>query len=271
MIITRHTTRPYELVGLVCLCLVWLVACGSSENSSALCETHFKANSQKIAQKHCQKASDDGDALAQYYLGLILVNQGKPEEGHILIEQAAQSGFKKALFHKTVEVILEESDPKRAAEAVKQMQQFAESGDDVAQYWMGNIFLFGHAHQKRSPNEASYWYEKAIKQDNYRAMNNLAWIKSLARDSDLFDPEGAVLMAQKVVAKHPKSHGYLDTLAAAYAANGQFDAAIQAQKEVLQLAQSEECERCGPRLIDYYQGHLELYLQEKPLEEDLLK
>lgn len=271
MIFLRHTVLTAGQAVVFALGLSVLMACGATDKSSALCETHFNAKSHKIALKHCEKAAEEGDAVAQYYLGLIYVKQDKVEEGHQLIQASAAAGFKKAVFHQTVETLLEEENPELAKSALDRMQSYAESGDDVAQFWMGNVFLFGHAHQKPSPNEASYWYQMAVKQNNLRAMNNLAWIKAVTKGSELFDPSGAVELALTVVKKYPKSHGYLDTLAAAYAANGQFNEAIETQQMVIKLAQEAECKHCSEQLIEYYQKHLAFYLQKKPLEEDLFK
>ena len=271
MIFLRRTLLITVQVTLLTCGIAMLTACNSIEKSSALCETHFNAKSYKIALKHCIKAAEEGDAAAQYYLGLIYVKQDKASDGHVLIKTSAEAGFKKAVFHQTVETLLEEDDAELAQQALRRMQTYAESGDDVAQFWMGNVFLFGYAQQKRSPNEASHWYQLATEQNNLRAMNNLAWIKANARDSELFDPEGALRLALKVVETYPESHGYLDTLAAAFAANGQFDDAVRVQNEALKIARTKQCKQCSGDIVEYYQSHLDFYLKKKPLEEDLFK
>lgn len=265
----RHIASFTKKVCMLAFVFIALAACDSEDKSRALCETHFNAKSYKVAIKHCKKAADNNDADAQYYLGLIYIEQGQSEQGQALIKASAKAGFAKAEFHQTVRVLLKEKDPEAAQKALQRMQQYAEAGDDMAQFWMGNVFLFGHANQKISPNEASYWYQMAAQQNNLRAMNNLAWIKTLARDSELYDPAGAVKLALKVVEIYPKSHGYLDTLAAAYAANGQYELAVEVQQKVIELAKSRECESCTPKLVEYYQGHLEHYLEKEPLEESL--
>lgn len=272
MIFSLKNLSALKVAAVAPLCLLLLVACGEAKKHSRLCETHFNTDSFKIAQKHCQKAADDGDSASQYFLGMIYLRQGQRQEGRELIERSAEAGFQKAIFHSTVWTFLSKDvDYATAKKAIQQMQEYAEAGDDVAQFWMGNVFLFGYMEQKRSPNEATYWYQLSVEQGNHRSMNNLAWIKALARDSDLFDPNGAIALAKKAVKKHPKSHGYLDTLAAAYAANNDFNAAITTQEQALSLAQSDDCEHCSEHLIKYYQEHLDRYRQQKPLEDDLFK
>ncbi|WP_223668575.1 tetratricopeptide repeat protein [Kangiella shandongensis] len=264
-------TSTIKLVGLLLLCLLLLMACSSADKHASLCETHFLAKSYKVALKHCEQAVEDGDIPAHYYLGMIYIRSDQPEQGYSLVHKAAEEGFDKAIFYQTVNDILDPENSEVAESALKKMQSFAESGDDVAQFWMGNIFLFGHAGQQKSPNEASYWYQLSVKQHNYRAMNNLAWIKALARGSELYDPEGAIRLAQRVVNKYPEAHGYLDTLAAAYAADGQFDKAVIFQTKAVDLVSAGKCQNCSEKLLGYYQSHLQQYQQEKPLEEDLLK
>lgn len=271
MVNSTYKATLFKMVTLALICFVLLAACDLEKQSASLCEKHFLAKSHKIALKHCKDAAESGDVASQYYLGMMQIQAGNNEEGHRLIHAAAEVGFHKALFHRVVERILNPSDEKDAADAVRQMQQYAEAGDDVAQFWMGSIFLFGHAKQEKSPNEAVYWYELSVQQNNLKAMNNLAWVKAIARDSELFDAERALQLAIKVTNAYPQSHGYLDTLAAAYAANGRFQEAVDIQQKALNIANSKECEGCSERLIKYYQKHLQLYQQQKPLKEDLLK
>ncbi|AOE49230.1 SEL1-like repeat protein [Kangiella sediminilitoris] len=271
MIFNINWTTIIKVGCLASLCLMLLIGCNSGQDHASLCKNHFQAKSYQVALKHCQQAVDNGDVEAHYYLGMIYIRvEGKDEQGRKLIYKAAEEGFTKAVFHKTVETLLESDSPEKSAAALKKMQVFAESGDDVAQFWMGNVFLFGYAGQNKSPNEASYWYQMSVQQGNVRAMNNLAWIKALARDSALFDPEGAIELATRVVKKYPDSHGYIDTLAAAYAANGQYDKALDTQTRALELVREGKCQNCSQKLLDYYQKHLQRYQQKKPLQEELL-
>jgi spermidine synthase len=60
---------------------------------------------------------------------------------------------------------------------------------------------------------------------NVEAANNLAWLLATSHDSSLREPDEAIRVIEGIAleSQHP---GLLDTLAAAYAAAGRFDAAV---------------------------------------------
>jgi tetratricopeptide (TPR) repeat protein len=69
------------------------------------------------------------------------------------------------------------------------------------------------------------------------AANNLAWLLATGQDETLRDPERALEIARDLAAQAPEpSPGLLDTLAAAQAAAGDFDAAVHTLERALELA-----------------------------------
>jgi len=86
------------------------------------------------------------------------------------------------------------------------------------------------------------------------AHNNKAWLLATCSDQRFRDGDQAVLLAQKAVELKPDV-STLDTLAAAYAAAGNFDAAVDTQKKVIQkllLAdKSSEVPQYLPHLNQY--------------------
>jgi TPR repeat protein len=56
--------------------------------------------------------------------------------------------------------------------AVKEWRPLADSGDDVAQYNLGLLYLDGHG-VPQSPVEAANWFRRAAEQDNAQAQHNL--------------------------------------------------------------------------------------------------
>ena len=77
--------------------------------------------------------------------------------------------------------------------------------------------------------------------DNDRILNNLAYFYATVEDPGLRNPGLALQYAEKVVKRSRRlSAVYLDTLAAAYFANGQKAIAIKTQQEVLEMNPADE-------------------------------
>ena len=95
--------------------------------------------------------------------------------------------------------------------------------------------------------EAIAQYESALKlkSDMLSTHNTIAWLQATQKDPQLYNPQSALVHAQKaaeltldeITGKYTNPQ-ILDTLAAAYAANGQFDSAVETAQEALSLASS---------------------------------
>jgi tetratricopeptide (TPR) repeat protein len=92
------------------------------------------------------------------------------------------------------------------------------------------------------------------------AYNSKAWILATSADQQFRNGQEAVRLAQKAVAI-AETVDSLDTMAAAYAATGQFDQAIASQKKVIELVvrQNRTAE------MDAYLDHLVTYKAHRPL------
>jgi beta-lactamase regulating signal transducer with metallopeptidase domain/tetratricopeptide (TPR) repeat protein/protocatechuate 3,4-dioxygenase beta subunit len=91
---------------------------------------------------------------------------------------------------------------------------------------------------------------------NFVAHNNLAHLLSTASDDSIRDGKRAVGLALRAIQlAGDASPELLDTLAAAYAENREFDTAIETQQKSIELAPSNQA----------FRHHLELYQQKKPL------
>lgn len=93
------------------------------------------------------------------------------------------------------------------------------------------------------------------------AYNNKAWILATTDDGRLRNGAQAVVLAQKAVELDP-SVASLDTLAAAYAAAGNYEAAIETQKKVIQkLIQANQTSK-----VPKYMSHLNTYRSRQSLQ-----
>jgi len=73
--------------------------------------------------------------------------------------------------------------------------------------------------------------------DHHHALNNLAWIRATHPDSEMRDPDKALMMAKKACRlTEYQNVGYIDTLAASFAASGDFANAITNAQKAIELA-----------------------------------
>jgi tetratricopeptide (TPR) repeat protein len=117
--------------------------------------------------------------------------------------------------------------------------------------------------QTERASDAVTEYQKALAQrpESIACLINFAWLLSAHRDPAIRRPEEAIALARRAASlpNHPAIEA-LDVLGAAYAAAGQFDAAVAAEVAALQLL--ERAPVAG--LIDDVRGRLALYRRHLP-------
>ncbi len=96
-------------------------------------------------------------------------------------------------------------------------------------------------------------YERIIQMDPGQsvAYNNLAWYLATAPYAELRDPARAVALAKRAVELEPLPM-YLDTLAEAYYADGQYEKAAEVIKEAISTAKERK---------EYYEGQLRKFTE----------
>ena len=112
----------------------------------------------------------------------------------------------------------------------------AERDDPVAQYRLANLLL--QPARDDSTATALYWFERAASSGHSGGENNAAWILATSRHDRIRNGTLALHLAQRAVAQD-ESPGTLDTLAAAYAENGDFTRAIDTQHRAIAALSSE--------------------------------
>ncbi len=97
--------------------------------------------------------------------------------------------------------------------------------------------------------------------DWLEGLNSLAWIRATSKDDSLRRPEESLGLARQAAKLcDEKVPEVMDTLAAAYAAAGQFDRAVQVADKAIRLAESSDKIALGNRI----KKRLSLYEQRKP-------
>jgi serine/threonine protein kinase/WD40 repeat protein/tetratricopeptide (TPR) repeat protein len=112
-------------------------------------------------------------------------------------------------------------------------------------------------------DEAIRYYEAAVRADpNYAStLRSLAWLRATCSQADLRDTAKAVDLATKACkATEWKDHRYVATLAAAYAAAGDFDSAVKKQQEAIDLLTDGQHSMYGLE----YEARLKLYQSGQP-------
>jgi tetratricopeptide (TPR) repeat protein len=127
-----------------------------------------------------------------------------------------------------------------------------------AHYYLGQVFVQGG-----KIDDAITHFEEALRlvPDWIEPMNNLAWFLAVSKQTSIHNPDKAVQLAQRCCEltsyKEPQ---LLDTLAAAYAAAGDFGKAVETTEKALQLCQSSKQNALRKEI----ENRLALYKVRKP-------
>jgi uncharacterized protein len=249
------------------------------------------------ALKWYRKAAEQGNVNAQDNLGLMY-QYGKGvetnnEEALMWYRKAIAGGSAAAQNDLGVMYALGNGVETNCEEAVKWYRKAAEGGNVVAQDNLGFMYAHGKG-VETNYEEAVKWYRKAAEGGNVEAsinmaimyefglgvatnlaraieflekggeggFNDLAWIYATASDPKFHN---AKLSLEYALKSHAEPKYYLDTLAAAYARDGQFDKAIEAQSKAVELLDKAEGLE---HLKKDYRKRLELYRKHEAYTED---
>ncbi|MCA9197428.1 MAG: ASPIC/UnbV domain-containing protein [Planctomycetales bacterium] len=98
--------------------------------------------------------------------------------------------------------------------------------------------------------------------DRTDAANNLAWLLCTTNDDELRNPPEALQLAQAILQTVDASPSYLDTLAAAFAANGQFEQAVTTLERAIELTGSDS------PMIEKLTNRIDVYRRRQPWRQD---
>ena len=128
----------------------------------------------------------------------------------------------------------------------------AEASDATAQYRLGSLLLAGRA--ENALEEAVHWLQRAAGAGHPAAQNAAAWILATSTRPELRNGPLAVHLAERAVAQSEDADTF-DTLAAAWAEQGQFGRAIASQRQALEhLAPDDGREAEFRRRMASYEG-----------------
>ncbi len=194
------------------------------------------------AVKWLRKAADQDSALAERYLAeMYFKGRGVPadhEEAAKWLRMAAEQGDAQSEYNLAVLYTNGEGIPRNAKEAANWMRKAADQSLAAGQQGLGALYENGDG-VPRDSIEAAKWYRKAVDQNYVPAMNSLALLMATSKESTVRNPQAAIALATKAVAGGTNPD-YLDTLAAAYFADGQLDKAVETEQKALARAPENE-------------------------------
>jgi TPR repeat protein len=247
---------------------------------------------------------EDGYALATlssfYYYGAGVVQDR--ERGKRLLLRAAELGDEKGLTGAWKVLLAGQPEDRDPRLGVHFLSKAAGTNDAQAAYMLAREYLTGRD-VPRDPSRAVEWFERAakakhavaslwlselhakgigVRQDVKRAermlqdalssakltdKNLFSWTLSVAQDAQLRNSALAIrVLEPALAAEKEKSPAHLDTLAAAYAAHGEFEKAVATQLEAIQAARRKWPAQRTASL----EPRLELYRSGKAYQEDSL-
>ena len=152
-----------------------------------------------------------------------------------------------------------EKDEKKA---VKWFTESALSGNPTAQLYLGLCYDTGTGVEK-DQNAAVRWYTRSAEQGNVNGQNSVAWVLATSNDPAMRNGKEAEKWAQKAIATTGSTNANsLDTLAAAYAEQGNFAAAISTQEKAVSMLTKQDASKSKE-----FDDHLKSYQAKKPWRE----
>ncbi len=190
-----------------------------------------------------QAKAEDGDPLASYLVGLLMVDgeapnyiKPDPARGWTYLDQASQHGNADAAWRMFGHLM---EDPKQYTDANLQqaathLQRAAAAGNPGAMLALGTFYFEGVGGLAQDCVQAAEWQARAEEAGIPQARNDLVWTLATCPVPAQRDPARAVGLAHYMMEQRDTlDSSALDTVAAALAANGQFREAVDYQKQAI--------------------------------------
>lgn len=237
----------------VSLCLLSACHSDSDRQTTRLCESHYKAESYKVALDLCLESAKAGDLNSQWILANLyiqgLLGEKQYDEAVKWLTRAAENGHTAAQRELGKSYLWGRGVKQDSERAFKWFKLAADQYDKDAQFLIGVMFL-GAKDRPADQASAINWFKKAAANGHKIAINNLAWIYATSPNVSLRNGKRAIAILKPLIEKEPNSSVILDTLAAAYAEAGDFEQAIQVQQEAIYHLPEKMNERARQSYFD---------------------
>jgi len=190
-----------------------------------------------MLQQWLESTGAAGNPHAQLLAATLYLDYAEPApdpaQARAWLEPAAQAGIPEAAFRLAV-LLLEHGDAEEQAPALRWLEQAADSGHGEAHRVLGDLHAAG-SDKPADDKRAISHYTHALRSGSPLAAERLARLLATTTAPGLRDPAGAVAVIEWQ-ALHEQYWRQLDTLALAYAANGDQTSAALAQERAIQAA-----------------------------------
>jgi TPR repeat protein len=239
---------------------------------------HFGEENQPagVALLRQAAARDNLDALVMlarlHYNGQYV---GEDRERAIeLLRRASAGGHAEAQLFHARHLLTTDDGAGFDDQALAWLREAASGGSSVdAMMLMGSLLARGEQ-VPADPAEAVAWFKRAAAAtDDAETINSVAWMLAVAENRALRDPDAALQLmddlmhADEAAAANP---AYIDTWAAAHAATGAFEDAVEIQSRALEIALAETDENGeAPDYLPVIREHLQRYRDGDTVSEDV--
>ncbi len=179
-------------------------------------------------------AAQNGDPYAALLLGSIYLDTVpvQVDRARPWLQAAARAGIADAQYR--LALTYEHVDAPRVVELLAEAarQDHAEANQTLGEYYYGGITV------PRNLQRAIGYFQRAVDGGSVTARNDLAWLLATADQPELRDGRRAVALIRPIALVSGRWQ-YLDTLAAAWAAAGNFDAAVAAAGRAIEAARHD--------------------------------
>jgi uncharacterized protein len=220
-----------------------------------------------------RQAADFGNSSAMLWLG-HLYQDGTHVERDIetaerLFRTAAETGSARAQVQYARFLSTHADERRFDPQARRWLVELADDEYPEAMLMLGNLYAKGVG-VRQSYRRSVNWYKSAVRAapDDAEIINEVAWTLTVSHMPRLRDPRYALEIMERVMSVDDEARqnpAYLDTWAAAHAANGRFDRALELQRDALDVAR----EAGSDGILDVLEKHFELFEQGETVTDEI--
>jgi len=169
-----------------------------------------------------------------------------------LLVQAAKKGHVEAMVR--LGYIYQTGPNIRQKDALIWYKKAVKAGNTAAIYEIGSIYAQGSRRVKQDYAAAIDWYQQGVSNKSVKCAAALSEIYASCEDPKFHDGEKALFLASALVKMDPDNPDFMDLLAAASARDLNFEQALKAASQAVNLSNLQEAPRRRELREQYQQG-----------------